>query len=94
MRLEKDISITATELARNISKTIDSVRMSRTSLLITRGSQVIAKLSPPPKQGLSVAALIDLLKSLPALDKQDSKQLYQDIQNIRSAATLPDNPWE
>lgn len=94
MSIEETQSITATHLARNIAQTIDAVRMSRTTVLITKGAKVIAQLSPPPKTGLSVQGLIDLLKSLPGLTPQDSKQLADEVKKIRTAAKLADNPWD
>ena len=42
--------ISATELARNVSITIDKVRMSGHSLYITKSSQTVAELCPPPKK--------------------------------------------
>jgi len=68
--------------------------MSRTTVLITKGAKVIAQLSPPPKTGLSVQGLIDLLKSLSGLTPQDSKQMADDVKKIRTAAKLADNPWD
>jgi len=94
MRTGEIESITATALARNIAQTIDNVRMNRTSVLITKGSKVVAKLSPPPKEGLSIHELIGLLNSLPKLTSQDSLRMSEDINRIRAAAKLPDNPWE
>ena len=94
MRPEVTESITATALARNMAQTIDNVRMTRTSVLITKGTKVIAKLSPPPKNGLSVNGLIGLLKSLPKLSSNDSLQMSENIRKVRTAAKLPENPWE
>lgn len=94
MRPEITESITATVLARNMAQTIDNVRMTRTSVLITKGTKVIAKLSPPPKKGLSVNGLVELLKSLPKLSANDSLQMSENIKMVRAAAKLPENPWE
>ena len=57
MHVKEIESISATTLARNVSQTIDNVRISRTNILITKGNKVIAELSPPPKKGLSIHRL-------------------------------------
>lgn len=91
-KLEHD-SITATELVRNLSVAIDKVRITGHSLYITKGSQTVAELSPPPKAGLPINKLAGLLKSLPKLG-EDVSSLSNDIKTIRRNAQLPDNPWE
>ena len=50
-------SISTTEMVRNLSAVIDKVRMSGQSLFITKGSQTVAQLSPPPKSGYPVDKL-------------------------------------
>ncbi len=62
-------TITATDLVRNLSVVIDKVRMSGRSLYITKGSQTVAELSPPPKAGCTVTKLPGLLRSLPRLEE-------------------------
>ena len=86
-------TITATELVRNLSLAIDKVRMTGHSLYITKGSQTVAELSPPPKQGLPINKLAGLLKSLPKLG-EGASVMAKDIETIRRKAQLPDNPWE
>ncbi len=86
-------SITATELARNISMSIDKVRMSGRSLYITKGSNVIAKLSPAPKPGFPIENLAKLLTSLPSLGK-DAQAMAKDLNTIRENSTLPGNSWD
>ncbi len=85
-------TITATELVRNLSVAIDSVRMTGHSLYITKGSQTVAELSPPPKPGLPINKLAGLLKSLPKLG-DDASTMTKDLENIRRNARLPENPW-
>jgi len=85
-------AITATELVRNLSVAIDKVRMTGNSLYITKGSQTVAELSPPPKPGLPINKLADLLKSLPKLG-DDASAMAKDLDNIRRQANLPENPW-
>jgi len=81
-------AITATELVRNLSVAIDKVRMTGN----TKGSQTVAELSPPPKPGLPINKLADLLKSLPKLG-DDASAMAKDLDNIRRQANLPENPW-
>ncbi len=94
MRSEPTEKVTATVLARNMAKTIDDVRITRSSILITKGSRVIAKLSPPPKKGLSVEGLIGLLNSLPKLGAKDSLQMSEELKRAKAVANLPENPWD
>jgi len=86
-------TITATELVRNLSVAIDKVRMTGHSLYITKGSQTVAELRPPPKPGLPVDQLAGLLKSLPSL-AADASSMAKDLENIRQQANLPENPWD
>ena len=88
-----DNTISATELVRNLSVVIDQVRITGHSLYITKGSQTIAKISPPPKPGLAINKLAGLLKSLPKLG-DDTKNMEADLTNIRRQTSLPDNPWD
>jgi antitoxin (DNA-binding transcriptional repressor) of toxin-antitoxin stability system len=85
-------TITATELVRNLSAAIDTVRMTGHSLFITKGSQTVAELSPPPKPGLPMNKLAGLLKSLPK-SGDDASAMANDMENIRRQANLPENPW-
>jgi len=86
-------TITATELVRNLSVVIDQVRMTGNSLYITKGSQTVAKISPPPKPGLAMNELSNLLRSLPTLG-EDAKGMEADLINLRRQADLPNNPWD
>jgi len=86
-------TITATELVRNLAVAIDKVRMTGHSLYITKGSQTVAELSPPPKPGLPINKLAGLLKSLPKLG-DDASAMAKDLETIRHQANLPENPWE
>lgn len=85
-------TITATELVRNLSVAIDKVRITRQSLYITKGSQTVAELSPPPKLGLPINKLAGLLTSLPKLG-DDASAMSKDLDAIRRQAHLPNNPW-
>jgi antitoxin (DNA-binding transcriptional repressor) of toxin-antitoxin stability system len=93
MKTEIHDTITATELVRNLSVVIDRVRMTGHSLYITKGSQTVAKLSPPPKVGLPSNKLAGLLRSLPRLG-DDASAMDKDLENIRRQANLPENSWD
>jgi len=86
-------TITATELVRNLSVAIDKVRVTGDSLYITKGSQTVAELSPPPKPGLPIINLGALLKSLPGLGN-DVSAMSSDLEKIRSKANLPKSSWD
>lgn len=86
-------TITATELVRNLSAAIDKVRMTGCSLYITKGSQTVAALNPPPRPGLPLTQLIALLEALPKLEG-DAAGLARDVKNVRRKARLPTSPWD
>lgn len=86
-------SITATALQRGASSAIDKVRMSGRSVYITKGSQIVAELCPPPKSGYPIDRLPELFKSLPTLGK-DNAAMAKDLETIRKIAKLPGNPWD
>ncbi len=93
MTIKKHESISATELARNVSMSIDKVRISGRSMYITKGSQTVAELCPPPKSGFSVEKLGDLLRSLPKLGT-DAEFMKIDLEKVRVQAKLPGNSWD
>ena len=84
--------ISATELARNVSMSIDKVRMSGHSLYITKGAQTVAELCPPPKTGFPIDKLASMISSLPTLG-EDASAMSDDIKIARKHAKLPENPW-
>ena len=86
-------TITATELARNVAMSIDRVRMSGYSLHITKGTQTVAELCPPAKNGFPIEKLADLLEALPKLG-DDASVMAKDINTARQRAILPGNPWD
>ena len=93
MRNETHESVTATELVRNLSGMIDRVRMSGQSLYITKGTQTVAELCPPPKAGYPINKLSDLLRALPKLNEEASS-MADDLKRIKKAASVPDNAWD
>ncbi len=86
-------TISATEFVRHFSMIIDKVRLSGRSLYITKGTQTIAELSPPPKSGFPVSKLANLLRSLPNLE-DDATNMVNDLKIIKTNAAIPDNPWD
>jgi len=86
------LTIKATDLVRNLSSTIDQVRMSGRPLLITKGTKAVAELRPPPRVGFPVIRLKELFESLPTLGKEQ-KALLRDVGNIRKKSRLPKDPW-
>ena len=85
-------TISTTELVRNLAGIIDNVRLTGSTLYVTKGTLTVAKLSPPPKSGLSISKLISLIESLPRLGA-DAPAMANDIKSIRNKAILPENPW-
>lgn len=86
------LTIKATDLVRNLSSTIDQVRISGKPLLITKGAKAVAELRPPPKVGFPVLRLQELLESLPTLGKE-LKAMLRDLVNVRKKSGLPKDPW-
>ncbi|MDF1756813.1 MAG: hypothetical protein P1U74_00705 [Legionellaceae bacterium] len=86
-------TISATEVVRNFSAAIDKVRYTGKNLYITKGSKTIAALSPPPKSGLPVACLEELLTSAPKL-RDDAAAFAKGIKQLHDSATTPDDSWE
>ena len=86
------LTIKATDLVRNLSSTIDQVRISGKPLLITKGAKAVAELRPPPKVGFPVLRLQELLESLPTLGKEQ-KAMLRDLVNVRKKSGLPKDPW-
>ncbi len=86
------LTIKATDLVRNLSSTIDQVRITGKPLLITKGTKAVAELRPPPKVGFPIIRLQELLKSLPTLG-EEQKAMLRDVGNVRKKSGLPKDPW-
>jgi antitoxin (DNA-binding transcriptional repressor) of toxin-antitoxin stability system len=86
-------TISATELARNVSMSIDRVRISGQSLYVTKGTQTVAELCPPPKSGFPIDRLAGLLAAIPTLGG-DAATMSNDMDTVRNHAKLPENPWD
>ena len=85
--------ITATDLVRHFSAFVDKVRVSGRSIYITKGTQTIAELSPPPKSGFPIKDLVNFINALPRLEN-DAQDMSNDIKSIKNKAQLPENPWD
>ena len=85
--------ISATELVRNLSGIIDQVRISRTSMTITKGNQDVARLVPILSSHMSLADLNQLLKA-DRLSREEKKSFQKDIETLAQQAVLPDSPWK
>ncbi|MFZ1386019.1 MAG: hypothetical protein WBP46_02155 [Thiolinea sp.] len=85
--------ISATELARNLASIIDQVRVSRYRMVITRGNQDIAQITPVANQHFTLADLNTLLERN-RLSAKERQAFSDDLKSIRQAAKLPASPWE
>ena len=85
-------TIKATDLVRNLSNTIDQVRMTGRPLLITKGTQTVAELRPPPRKGFPVIQLRELFETLPMLGNE-KKAMARDLEKLQKKSELPKNPW-
>jgi prevent-host-death family protein len=63
-----ETKISATELARNLSDILNRARYRGETFVIERNGEPVAKIEPPPKQGISLRELAALLSELPRLD--------------------------
>jgi antitoxin (DNA-binding transcriptional repressor) of toxin-antitoxin stability system len=72
--------VSATNLARNFSEFLNRVRYQGVTLDVTRGSDVIACISPPsPAGGFPIAQLDRLFASLPQLTAEEAAQFANDV---------------
>ena len=65
--------ISTTDLARNLANVIDQVRISRTRMTITKGSQEVAQLVPVAGNGTTLADLQALADEKPELSLEKPK---------------------
>lgn len=86
-------TISTTELVRNLSSIIDKIRISGQSLFITKGTQTVAELSPPPESGYPISHLSNFLSSLPTLH-DDASSMAEDLQTLKQKAELPESLWD
>lgn len=91
MKLKK----TVTEVARNFSSFLNSVRYNHDSIILVRGKKEVAELRPIIS-GMSADNFLNILKSAPHLSESDLKSFSEDLENVR--VELNDgaigDPWE
>lgn len=86
--------ISATTLARNFSEILNRVRYQGVTLDVTRGSEVVACISPPsPTGGFPISQLDRLLASLPKLTAQEAAQFGADIGAVVDRLKPEGDPW-
>lgn len=88
----KDLSVT--ELARNLSDTINRVAYKQESFLIRKGGKPVAELRPVTS-GLKVKDLPAFLESLPKLSKEEARAFAKDIERARKeqSKVKERDPW-
>jgi len=70
-----ETTITATELARNLSDILNRARYKGETFIVERNGERVAKIEPPPKPGISLQELAALLRDLPPLDDKFANDL-------------------
>lgn len=85
------LSVTATYFARNLSDLLNQVRYQRVTLEVTRGSDLVAYVSPAPGvSGYPIVQLDRLLASLPQFSTEEADHFVSDIQaGVASQAAEP-----
>ena len=88
------LSVTATYFARNLSDLLNQVRYQRVTLEVTRGSDLVAYVSPAPGlSGYPIDHLDRLLASLPQFSTEEADHFLSDIQTgVASQAVEPVAP--
>lgn len=86
--------ISATTLARNFSEFLNRVRYQGVTLDVTRGSDVIACISPPsPAGGFPISQLDKLFASLPRLSAEDAEQFESDVAAVTGKLQPEGDAW-
>jgi prevent-host-death family protein len=87
--------MTATEVARNFSAVLDSVKDGE-SVVITRGGEQIATLVPTPRaNGAALAEALRKWGADAALDDEWAAHMYDTVAWLRSIpADLDRDPWQ
>lgn len=79
-------SLTATELARNLSDVLDAVEHRGESFEITRKGGAVARLEPRPKK--TVRDLIEVLERHPP-----DPDWWREIQEVRALMVVEERDW-
>jgi antitoxin (DNA-binding transcriptional repressor) of toxin-antitoxin stability system len=71
-----ETTITATELARNLSQVLNRVRYKGETFRVLRGTDVVAEIGPPPADlRFTAKDFVDLLRRLPRPDDKFADDL-------------------
>ncbi|MCI0443344.1 type II toxin-antitoxin system Phd/YefM family antitoxin [bacterium] len=82
-------TMTATEVARNFRKVLDSLQNGTEEIIIVRNNQAVAKLLPGAPKMTALEALSDIYKTIPAQEgdswlkdaKRGSRKLRKELRN-------------
>lgn len=87
--------VTVTETARNFSDIINRVAYKGERFILIKGRKAVAEISPV-KPGRPIEELIDVLKELPKLSKEEAQAFADDLAEIRAEAGHDHgrDPWE
>jgi prevent-host-death family protein len=86
-----ETTITATELARNLSDVLNRARYKGETFIVERNGEPVAKIEPPPPPGITLRELAALLAELPPLDDKFANDLDKARSILRDSA-LPKWP--
>ena len=88
-------TVTATALARNFSEFLNQVRYQGVTLEVTRGTEVVACVSPPPtSRGFPIDQLDGLLDSLPRFSPEEADAFLDDIHAGVEQLTTERSAWD
>ncbi|MBF0246335.1 MAG: hypothetical protein HQL31_13905 [Planctomycetes bacterium] len=87
-------TLTATALARNFSAYLNQVCYQGASFEIQRGTEIVARLSPPaPIGGYPLDKLASLFSDLPALSDKDAANFLDDVKQAEGQLLGRDDTW-
>lgn len=75
--------ITATDMIRSFSDVIGRVRYTKETFDITKGNNVVARLSPVAKRSIEISNLNNLFKSIPKITNKDQEDFQEILAEIR-----------
>lgn len=96
MAITETRRVTATELSRNLSALLGEVRYRRIELEVTKGDEVIARVSPPVAAltGCPVDRLDELFRRLPVLEPDEADAFAADVRSARKALVESESAWD
>jgi hypothetical protein len=83
--------LSATEASRNFSEILNRALYRGESFMIERGGEPICEIKPVASSHFTVTDMVDLLKTLPPVDK-DYLSTLEEL--TRFQPTMPTPPWE